>query len=130
MRSNIGIALVLAGAVSSAACSGTNAFGSQRVPTNAGGSSSGTISGQVQSGGSGLGGVRVLLGNRDSTVTNTSGNFAFDSLDAGSYTLAVRVPVGFALAAGETGQRSLIVAANGGTVTTSFNLRQNSAGAF
>ena len=129
MRVHGGIALLLA-VLAAAACNGGDLLGASRVPANTGDRAGGTITGQVQSGGSGLGAVRVLLGTSDSTTTNTAGAFRFDSLAAATYTLAVRVPNGFALAAGETGQRSVTIPANGGTVTTSFNLRQNTTGTF
>jgi len=65
-------ALVLATLVATAACDGGNVFGGTRVPSGGNGTA-GTINGQVQAGGSGLGGVTVLLGTADSTVTNTAG---------------------------------------------------------
>lgn len=122
MRKQMGSALLLS-ALALAACDGGNVFGSSRVPTS-GGTNAGSISGQVQAGGSGLGGVTVLLGTADSTVTNTAGTFTFSNLVPSTYNVAVRVPLGFAPAAGETGQRSVTVPAGGGTVTASFSLQR------
>ncbi|HEY0150488.1 MAG TPA: carboxypeptidase-like regulatory domain-containing protein [Longimicrobium sp.] len=122
-------ALVLATLVTLAACDGGNVFGSTRVPSGGNGTR-GTISGQVQAGGSGLGGVTVLLGTADSTVTNTAGTFTFINLLPATYNLVVRVPLGYAPAAGETGQRTITVSAAGGTATASFALQRTATGAF
>ena len=131
MRKRIGSALALSALVTLAACGGGNVFGATRLTGGAGsGSGTGSIAGQVQSGGSGLGGVVVVLGNADSTITSTSGTFRFDSLTAATYTLGVRVPLGFAPAAGETGLRSITIPSSGGTVNTSFSLQQTSTVGF
>lgn len=128
MLKHTGGALLLAALVTSAACDGGNLFGSTRVPT--GGATAGSISGSVQAGGSGVGGVTVLLGTADSTVTNTAGAFTFANLLPATYDLAVRVPLGYAPAAGETGQRTVTVPAAGGTATVSFALQRTTTGAF
>lgn len=128
MRKHIGGALLLS-ALALAACDGGSVFGSTQVPTG-GGNNAGSISGQVQAGGSGLGGVTVLLGTADSTVTNTGGTFTFSNLTPSTYNLAVRVPLGYAPAAGETGQRTVTIPASGGTVTTSFALQRTTTGGF
>ena len=129
MLKHTGSALMLAALVASGACDGGNVFGSKRVPSGGNGTT-GTISGQVQAGGSGLGGVTVLLGTADSTVTNTAGAFTFANLLPATYNLAVRVPLGYAPAAGETGQRTITVSAAGGTATASFALQRTATGAF
>lgn len=130
MRKHTMGALVLSAGVALAACGG-NVFGSARVPVDGNGGTAGTITGQVQAEGSGLGGVTVLLGTRDSTVTSAAGTFAFTSLAASTYNVAVRVPLGYAPAAGETGQRTVLVPTGGGTLNLSFVLqRTTGAGAF
>lgn len=129
MRVHTGIALLLASAVATGACNGGSVFGTDRVPTTATGGTTGSIRGQVQANGSGLGGVTVLLGNSDSTVTNTAGTFTFDRVAAATYTVGVRVPAGFTLAAGETGQRAVVVAA-GGTASANFVLQGSTQGSF
>ncbi len=127
MRKHIRSALLLS-ALALAACDGGNIFGNTQVPT--GGGTAGSISGQVQAGGSGLGGVTVLLGTADSTVTNTAGTFTFSNLTPATYNLAVRVPLGYAPAAGETGQRTVTVPTSGGTVTAGFALQRTTTGGF
>jgi hypothetical protein len=75
----------------------------------------GTVQGSVLAGGSGLGAVRVILIGQDSTLTDANGVFAFDSLRTATYQLAVRVPIGFTLAAGQAATRPVTVSS--GTVT-------------
>lgn len=128
MRKHIRSALLLS-ALALAACDGGNVFGNTQVPTGGGGTT-GSISGQVQAGGSGLGRVTVLLGTTDSTVTSTTGTFTFSNLTPSTYNLAVRVPLGYAPAAGETGQRTVTVPTSGGTVTASFALQRTTTGGF
>jgi hypothetical protein len=129
MLKHTGSALMLAALVASGACDGGNVFGSKGVPSGGNGTT-GTISGQVQAGGTGLGGVTVLLGSADSTVTSTAGTFTFANLLPATYNLAVRVPLGYAPAAGETGQRSVTVSASGGTANATFALQRTTTGAF
>jgi hypothetical protein len=129
MLKHTGSALVLAALAASAACDGGNVFGSTRVPSG-GGTTAGAISGSVQAGGSGLGGVTVLLGTADSTVTNTAGAFTFTNLLPATYNLALRVPLGYAPAAGETGQRTVAIPTTGGTVNVTFALQRTTTGAF
>jgi hypothetical protein len=128
MRKHIRSALLLS-ALALAACDGGSIFGSTQVPVGGGGTA-GSISGQVQAGGSGLGGVTVLLGTTDSTVTSTAGTFTFSNLTPSTYNLAMRVPLGYAPAAGETSQRTVTVPASGGTVTASFALQRTTTGGF
>lgn len=78
----------------------------------------GTVQGSVLSGGSGLGGVPVVLIGQDSTITNANGVFAFDSIPPATYTLAVRVPLGFTLAAGQTATRPVTVSSGAVTGVT------------
>jgi len=63
----------------------------------------------VTANGAGQGGISVILINQDSTVTSGTGAFVFDSVAAGTYQVAVRVPIGFMLVAGQTSQRSVTV---------------------
>lgn len=96
-----------------AACDTSSLF-SNTVPFGGGVvSGTGAVQGTVLSGGSGLGGVPVVLIGRDSTETNSTGVFAFDSLPAATYQVAVRVPIGYALAAGQTATRSVTVTSDG-----------------
>jgi hypothetical protein len=74
--------------------------------------------------------VTVLLGTADSTATNTAGAFTFTNLLPATYNLAVRVPLGYAPAAGETGQRTVTVSASGGTATATFALQRTTTGGF
>ena len=64
----------------------------------------------------------VILVNQDSTVTSSLGAFVFDSVATGTYQVAVRVPIGFTLVAGQTSQRSVTVTA-GATSGANFALQ-------
>jgi hypothetical protein len=130
MLKHTGSALLLAALVASAACDGGNVFGSSRVPSGGIGARNGTITGQVQAGGSGVGGVTVLLGTQDSTVTSTAGTYAFSNLVPSTYTVVVRAPLGFAPAAGETGQRTVAIPTTGGTINVTFALQRTTTGGF
>jgi hypothetical protein len=125
MRKHMSGALVLVMAL--AACDGGSVFGSTRVPTGSG-AGQGTITGQVQADGGGLGGVTVLLANSDSTRTDASGTYAFRNLASATYNLSVRVPLGYAPAAGETTQRTVIVPTSGGTQQATFVLQRTTTG--
>ncbi len=108
------------------ACNGSNAFtgpGGVGVGTGGGGAGSlnGTIEGTVTADGAGRGGVSVILVGRDSTVTAGDGTYRFAGIPAATYSVAVRVPVGFRLAAGQNGTRVVTVGA-GGVVGASFVL--------
>jgi hypothetical protein len=108
-------------ALALAACDGANAFTGTPFGREGGGTGAGTITGQVTADGTAQGGVPVVLVGVDSTTTDGIGAFRFDSVAAGSYTVAVRVPVGFTLAAGQTANRTAVVTA-GGTTGISFVL--------
>lgn len=120
IRPRIGIAAACA--LAAAACDGSNlfsgAFGTGALPTG-----TGTVQGSVLADGTGAGGVSVILVSQDSTVTDPSGVFTFDSIPAATYTLAVRVPIGFTLAAGQTGTRSVTVT-TGATSGATFVLQR------
>jgi len=105
-RSGLGVAMVCA-ALAAAACDAGGFTGSFGRVGGAGGT--GTIQGLVTANGAGQGGISVILVNQDSTVTNGTGAFVFDSVAAGTYQVAVRVPIGFTLVAGQTSQRSVTV---------------------
>ncbi|HEX8830916.1 MAG TPA: carboxypeptidase-like regulatory domain-containing protein [Longimicrobium sp.] len=114
---------VACGALAAAACDGSNLFGGTvDVPGN-GGAGTSRVQGSVLADGSGVGAVPVILVGQDSTQTNASGVFVFDSLAAATYTVSVRVPLGFTLAAGQTSTRSVTVG-TGGTAGASFILQR------
>jgi Carboxypeptidase regulatory-like domain len=121
-RMRVGIAAACA-ALAAAACDGANAF-TGSFGTNGGPNSGGTgnVQGQVTANGAGQGGISVILVNQDSTVTNGAGIFAFDSIPSGTYQIAVRVPLGFTMVAGQTSQRSVAVT-NGATSGVNFSLQ-------
>lgn len=118
VRPWIGIAAALT-LLAAAACESSNLF-SSTAPFGGGGivTGTGTVQGSVLSGGNGLGGVRVVLIGRDSTQTASNGIFAFDSLPAATYQIAVRVPIGFTLATGQTATRSVSVSSGAVTGVT------------
>jgi hypothetical protein len=121
VRLRIGIAAACA-LLAAAACDGSNLFsgdfGTGTLPTG-----TGTVQGSVLAEGTGAGGVSVILVSQDSTVTDLNGVFTFDSIPAATYTLSVRVPIGFTLAAGQTGTRSVSVT-TGATSGATFVLQR------
>jgi hypothetical protein len=96
-----------------AACDGSNVFGTGLGTNHGTSSGTATVQGSVLAGGSGLGAVPVILVGQDSTNTDANGVFVFDSLAAATYTLAVRIPLGYTLAAGQTATRPVTVGAGG-----------------
>ena len=114
VRPWIGIAAAFT-LLAAAACESSNLFSTTAPFGGDTITGTGTVQGSVLAGGSGLGGVPVVLIGRDSTQTNGNGTFAFDSVPAATYQLAVRVPLGFTLAAGQTATRSVSVSS--GAVT-------------
>jgi hypothetical protein len=122
VRLKIGIAAACT-VLASAACEGANAFTASDFGRSGGGAAGvGTIQGQVTADGAGAGGVSVILIGRDSTVTNGAGVFTFGNVPSATYSVAVRVPVGFALAAGQTGTRTVTVT-DGATTGVTFILQ-------
>lgn len=111
-------------ALAAAACEGSNVFGSSLGSSGAT-ARTGTVQGTVLAGGSGLGAVPVILVGQDSTSTSATGVFTFDSLAAATYTVSVRVPLGYTLAAGQTASRPVTVGA-GGTAGVTIILQQTS----
>jgi hypothetical protein len=86
-------------------------------------SNNAAVTGRVTTATGGVGGVNVVLVGRDSVQTDGNGAYAFRSIPAGTYTVSVRVPVGFALAAGTSANQSVTVGV-GGTGTADFTLQQ------
>ena len=120
MNGRIRIGVAAACAALAAACDAggfTGSFG--RTGTPAG---TGSVQGQVTANGAGRGGVSVILVNQDSTVTSGTGAFAFTAVPADTYQIAVRVPIGFTLAAGQASPRSVVVT-NGSTSGVTFALQ-------
>jgi hypothetical protein len=64
----------------------------------------------------------VILIDQDSTVTGGNGAFAFAGVPTGTYQIAVRVPIGFTLAAGQASPRSVVVT-DGTTTGVTFILQ-------
>jgi hypothetical protein len=122
VRPWIGIAAAFT-LLAAAACDASSLFSNTAQFGGGVVSGTGAVQGTVLAGGSGLGGVRVVLIGRDSMQTTSGGVFAFDSLPAATYQIAVRVPIGYALAAGQTATRSVAVSSDGVTSLT-FILQQ------
>ncbi len=80
-----------------------------RVPGGNGGDGDGDsqIAGQVTASGVGVEDVRLVLLERDSVLTDDGGFYAFGGLDEGEYTVLVRVPVGLAVAPGDSPVRGV-----------------------
>lgn len=83
----------------------------------------GTLSGSVRNGGTGVASVAVTLsgGATRNTTTSSAGAYSFANLAPGSYTVAIALPAGLQLAAGETLSKAATVTANQ-TATVNFNL--------
>jgi len=122
MRVRLRIGITAACAMLAVACNGSSLFdgelGTGVTPTG-----TGIVQGSVLAEGTGAGGVPVILVGRDSTQTDLNGIFTFDSIPAATYTLSVRVPIGFTLAAGQTATRSVSVT-NGTTTGATFVLQR------
>lgn len=124
MPGRVRMGIVACAVAAAAACSGANAFTGTDFGNGAGSvPQTGDIEGQVSADGAGLGGVAVVLVGRDSVQTDGSGVFRFEGLAAGTYPVTVRVPIGFALAPGETGTQNVAVA-GGSTATANFALNR------
>lgn len=106
------------------ACDGTNAFLGDRGVIGLPDPQAGNIRGQVTADGVGLGAVRVVVTGVDSTSTDAGGEFRFDSIPSGTYQVAVRVPLGFSLAAGEQGAETVTLT-GGETEGVDFALVRN-----
>jgi plastocyanin len=77
------------------------------------GSSTGSIGGTVTSGGTGVPGAGIALTGAATAnqTTAATGAYLFDDLGAGSYTVTITLPAGFALGAGETAARPVTLGA-------------------
>ena len=82
----------------------------------------GTVSGTVAAGGTGVGGATLTLARGQTTRMATSsgtGAFSFTDVAAGSWTLGIEAPAGYALAAGQSATVAVTVTAN---QTTTVNV--------
>jgi plastocyanin len=105
--------LILALITAVAACSGGDGGGTTEPPVN------GTVSGQVSVSGAGVQGATLTLTQGATTRTATSsaaGAYSFSAVPAGSWTVAITVPAGFALATGQAA--SVPVTVTGGQTST------------
>ena len=82
----------------------------------------GSIQGQVTGPGGGVPGAQVTLAGGGTMETGSDGTFRFDDVGTGNHSLSVSPPSGFALAASETGTKSVEVAANT-TASVSWSVR-------
>ena len=123
MRRAATLVWIAGAALAAAACEGPTGFTASLVGTPG---ASGSITGVVTAEGAGLGGVPViaLSSGRDSTATDAGGAYRFTELGAGQYTVSVQVPLGYQLAAGETGTETVTVSLNG-TAVADFALQRS-----
>jgi hypothetical protein len=89
-----------------------------------GGNQFGSIQGQVTAAGVGVGGVRIVVVNRDSTVTNGQGVYQFTNVPSATYTVSLRVPANYTLPIGENSSQTVRVS-TGGIATANWILRQD-----
>lgn len=86
----------------------------------------GSVSGAVKNGTTGVGAATLTLARAGfparSITADASGNFAASQVPTGTWTLSVSVPTTLELAAGETGTRSVAIAANQTTQASAFAL--------
>jgi hypothetical protein len=88
-------------------CDGSNGFALGIASEDVG---PGLIGGAVLRNDVGVDGVRVVLIGRDSTETDSNGEYLFDRLRPGVYPVAIRIPPGSALKTGQTLIRNANVA--------------------
>jgi hypothetical protein len=112
---------IVAAAMLAAGCGGTT--GLLGTAGNVDGNG-GTIAGVVSADGVGRGGVQVIAigAQRDSTTTDGTGTYRLQNVNAGQYTVSVRVPIGFQLAAGQTSTQTVTVV-GGSAATANFALQ-------
>jgi hypothetical protein len=108
-----------------AGCGGDNIFPTYPLSGTEGVVRPGTIEGVVTAG-SPLGGVSIILVNRDSTVTDGAGRYRFANLPASTYSVSIRVPLNHALAPGDSATRTVGVGA-GGVETVNWSLIRQGA---
>lgn len=117
------VLVAVAGAVCllfAAGCEGDNIFPTIPISGTEGPVRPGTIEGTVTAAGP-MGGVRIILVNRDSTLTDGAGRYRFINLPASTYTVSIRVPLNHVLAPGDSATRRVQVGA-GGTQQVNWNL--------
>ena len=123
-RSTVAKGAVIASLLAVVAC-GENRF-TEPGAGGGGGNQAGSIQGQVTAGGVGVGGVRIVLVNRDSTITNGQGVYQFANVPSATYTVSLRVPANYTLPIGENSSQSVTVS-GGGIATANWILRQDPA---
>jgi hypothetical protein len=104
-------AAVLVLALVAAACEGDNLFPEFGVGNGVPGQ--GAIEGSVTTAGTPMGGVWIILVDRDSTQTDGLGEYRFAPLPASTYTVSIRVPLNHTLAPGDSATQRVTVAAGG-----------------
>jgi plastocyanin len=108
---------LLAGLVLLAGC-GNGGGGTSEPPAT------GTVSGQVTAAGSGVAGATLTLtqgGTTRTAASSATGGYTFTAVTAGSWTVGITPPAGFALAGGQAASVPLTVA-GGATATANFAL--------
>jgi len=123
-KAHTGITLLLAGALL-AGCEGNNLFPTD--PIGAGGGGPGSVGGQVTAGGAGVAGAVVSVAGGAADSTDASGRYSIEGLGQGAYRVSLQVPVGFALAAGDSAARTVAVA-QGQDVTVNWQLLASTGG--
>ena len=113
-RVRVGIAAAIT-ALAVAACDASSFTGTTFGISGGPVAGTGSVSGTVTADGSGQGGVLVILINQDSTTTTGTGAFSFPSVPSGVYQIAVIVPIGFTLAAGQASPRTVSVTSGSNT---------------
>lgn len=98
--------------LAAAGCGGENVFTSPGFG-NGDDEVTGAIRGQVTAGGAGVGGVRIIVVNYDSTTTDGQGLYEFAGVPAATYNVSLRVPANYTLGIGENSTREVRVAADG-----------------
>jgi serine-aspartate repeat-containing protein C/D/E len=88
--------------------------------------SKGAVAGSVKNGSTGVGsaGLSLIRGGfaTRSVTADASGNFTATQVPTGTWTLSISVPATLQLAAGESGSRTVSIAADQTTQTSAFNL--------
>jgi plastocyanin len=72
----------------------------------------GTISGTVSAGATGVAGAQIALGSDATTTSAASGQYSFANVASGTHSLTLTAPSGFALATNEPATKNTSVAAN------------------
>lgn len=85
--------------LASGGCEGENAMG-LGIPAQS--VSPGRVGGVVLSAEGGVSGVTVVLAGRDSSMTDSQGEYFFDRLSPGFYQVVLRLPPGYQLESGQT----------------------------